>query len=73
MGRTMTLTYSASSGKQLPEMFEGAEADTLTMKLRTGLEESTEQSGLTMSVAIKDEEPLEVKAQTCETYVGCEP
>jgi hypothetical protein len=73
MSRTMTLTYSASSGKQLPEMFEGAEADTLTMKLRTGLEESAEPSGVTMSVAIKNGEPLEVKAQTCETYVGCEP
>jgi hypothetical protein len=72
MSGSSTLTYAATSGKQLPEMFEGAEADTLTMKLRTGLEETVEQSGVTMNQTTTNEESLEVKAQTCETYVSCE-
>jgi hypothetical protein len=54
-------------------MFEGAEADTLTMKLRNGLEETVEQSGLSATETITNAESLEVKAQTCQTDVGCEP
>jgi hypothetical protein len=73
MSAKMTLAYTAASGKQLPEMFEGAEADTLTMKLRNGLEETVEQSGLSATETITNEESLEVKAQTCQTDVGCEP
>jgi subtilase family protein len=73
MAEQMTLTYSMASGKQLPEMFEGAEADTLTMKLRTGLEETVEPSGLSANLTVRNEESLEVKAQTCQTYVGCKP
>ena len=72
MSANDTLTYAATSGRQLPEMFEGAEADTLTMKLRSGLEETVEQSGVTMNQTTSNEESLEVKAQTCETYVTCE-
>ena len=73
MSAKMTLTYTAASGKQLPEAFEGAETDTLTMKLRTGLEETVEPSALSTTEAITNGEPLEVKAQTCQAYLGCEP
>jgi hypothetical protein len=53
-----SLTYTASSGSQLPEEFEEGSKDTLTATLGSG----AEQAGLTTAQSITNEEPLEIQA-----------
>jgi hypothetical protein len=56
-----TVTYSARSGRQAVESFEGGAADTL---LTTTVGGASEPTGLTATLTISSEEPLEVKAKT---------
>jgi alpha-tubulin suppressor-like RCC1 family protein len=57
------IIYKESSGKQLPERFEGGLKDTLATTFSSGLESTTEQTGLATSVVITSEEALEIKAK----------
>ena len=56
-----TVTFKQRAGGQLPEAFEGAAADTLSTAILLG---SSEQTGLSATLSLSDEEPLEIKAQT---------
>ncbi|MCW3030518.1 MAG: Serine protease, subtilase family, partial [Solirubrobacterales bacterium] len=56
-----TVTYTARSGRQATESFEGGATDTLLTATVGGASEPT---GLTATLAISSEEPLEVKAKT---------
>jgi hypothetical protein len=55
MASSFTLAYKATSGRQIPEAFEGVVKDTLLL--------GGEQAGLTGSESISDEEALEIKAK----------
>jgi alpha-tubulin suppressor-like RCC1 family protein len=70
MGTAIKLNYKAVGGKQLPEFFEGQPKDTLIAKRTVGVEQKTEQAGLTFraepkvgTVLGEYEEPLEIKAK----------
>jgi hypothetical protein len=57
MAAEMKLKFKATKGSQSPEMFEGGVKDTLT----SNLSGSTEQAGLTTTVVIHNEEPVDIK------------
>ncbi len=57
-----TVTFKASGGKQVPEQFQGASSDTLVTSIVGGA--SGEQTGLTATLTIANEESLEIKAKT---------
>jgi hypothetical protein len=59
MSPTASLRYTAARGQQRPEALEGAQADVLLTSLAGG---AFEQSGLTATSTITDEEPVEIKA-----------
>ncbi len=61
MVSAFTVTYKATAGKQLPEAFEGAAKDTLVTSVVGG---SAEQTGLTATLTLTNEERLEIKAKT---------
>jgi hypothetical protein len=56
-----TVAYASRSGRQAVESFEGGASDTLITATVGGASEPT---GLTATLAISSEEPLEVKAKT---------
>jgi hypothetical protein len=56
-----TVTYKQSAGKQVPEQFEGATPDILMTSIVGG---SKEQTGLSATLSITNEEKLEIKAKT---------
>ena len=56
-----TVTYKATAGRQVPEQFEGEAKDTLVTAIVGG---SSEQTGLTATLALTNEEKLEIKAKT---------
>jgi hypothetical protein len=56
-----TATYKATAGRQVPEQFEGEAKDTLISAIVGG---SSEQTGLTATLALTNEERLEIKAKT---------
>ena len=57
------VTYKATAGRQAPEQFESGLKDTLSTSVVSGLEKTVEQAGLTATVTITSEEPLEIKAK----------
>ncbi|MHB8235784.1 MAG: hypothetical protein ACYDHT_14125, partial [Solirubrobacteraceae bacterium] len=61
MVSSFTVTDKATAGKQAPEAFEGQNKDTLVTAITGG---SSEQAGLTATLALSNEEPLEIKAKT---------
>jgi Subtilase family len=61
MVSTFAVAYKATAGKQLPEAFEGQAKDTLVTAIAGG---SSEQTGLTATFTLTNEEPLEIKAKT---------
>jgi alpha-tubulin suppressor-like RCC1 family protein len=70
MGTAIKMNYKAVGGKQLPEFFEGQPKDTLISKRTVGVEQKTEQAGLTFrsepkagTVFGEYEEPLEIRAK----------
>jgi hypothetical protein len=70
MGTTVKMDYKAVGGKQLPEFFEGQPKDTLIAKRTVGVEQKTEEAGLTWRTEPKKgtvsglyEEPLEIKSK----------
>ena len=58
---TFTIADKATVGKQVPEAFEGQNKDTLVTAITGG---SSEQTGLTATLTLSNEEPLEIKAKT---------
>ncbi len=56
-----TVAFKATAGKQSPEQFEGAAKDTLVTSIVGG---AAEQAGLTATLTLTNEEPLEIKAKT---------
>ena len=56
-----TVTYKATAGKQAPEHFEGAAKDTLVTSITGG---ASEQTGLSATLTLTNEERLEIKAKT---------
>jgi hypothetical protein len=64
MESSFSLSYDASAGRQLPESFEEAPQQTLTATMGSG----SEQAGLTMTMKIKNEEHLEIKAENGLVY-----
>ncbi|HEX3432867.1 MAG TPA: hypothetical protein VHT25_02270 [Solirubrobacteraceae bacterium] len=61
MAPTFTIADKATVGKQVPEAFEGQSKDTLVTAITGG---SSEQTGLTVTLALSNEEALEIKAKT---------
>jgi hypothetical protein len=58
------ILYRTSAGKQVPEMFEGGEKDTLSVKLVSGLTTTTEEATLLIKlIEVINEEPMEFKAK----------
>ena len=55
------VTRVVSRDKQSPEQFEGGANDTLTTAIVGG---ATEATGLTATLTLANEEPLEIKAKT---------
>ena len=62
MVSSFTVTYKQSAGKQAPEQFEGAAPDILMTSIVGGA--SKEQTGLSATMTITNEEKLEIKAKT---------
>ena len=58
-----TLKFTASAGRQAPESFQEGEADTLVESLLTGAQKTSEPAGLTATVKLKSEEPMEIKTR----------
>jgi len=58
---SFTVTYKATAGRQVPEQFEGTPKDTLLTAIVGG---SSEQTGLTATLTLTNEERLEIKART---------
>jgi len=56
-----TVAFKATAGKQSPEKFEGAAKDTLLTSVVGG---TSEQTGLTATLTLTNEERLEIKAKT---------
>jgi hypothetical protein len=56
-----TVTYKQAAGRQVPEAFEGGAKDTLVTSIVGG---SSEQTGLSATLTITNEEALEIKAKT---------
>jgi alpha-tubulin suppressor-like RCC1 family protein len=63
MSSESTLKYKALAGTQIPESFQSGGKDTLSTTFISGLEKTTEQTGLSATGSIKNEEPLEIKAK----------
>jgi alpha-tubulin suppressor-like RCC1 family protein len=64
MVSALEVQYRQSGGKQIPELFVGAERDLLTLTTTTLLQESTsEQVGLRSKGVLTGEEALEIKAK----------
>ena len=61
MVSSFTVTFKLVKGKQSPEQFEGGANDTLTTAIVGG---ATEATGLTATLTLANEEPLEIKAKT---------
>jgi hypothetical protein len=61
MVSSFTVTYKATAGKQLPEAFEDGAKDTLVSAVVAG---SSEQTGLTATLTLTNEERVEIKAKT---------
>jgi hypothetical protein len=64
MASSFTISFKAVSGLQQPERFEGGLKDTLVTNVVAGTEKTSEQTGLTATATISNEEPLEIKAKT---------
>ena len=58
-----TLKFTASAGRQAPESFQEGEADTLVESLLMGAQKTSEPAGLTTTVKLKSEEPMEIKTR----------
>jgi hypothetical protein len=63
MSEEMIVKYKATSGKQVPEKFEGGPADTLTATFVSGQGKTVEAMALLGTVSASGEEPLEIKAK----------
>jgi hypothetical protein len=61
MVSAFTVSYKATGGRQIPEAFEGQAKDTLITAITAG---ASEQTGLTATLSIANEERLEIKAKT---------
>ncbi len=62
MSPSFKLAFKVKSGKQIPQMFEGAPKDTITLTHLSGLEKVSEEAGLRALVEVENEEQLEIKA-----------
>jgi len=66
MAQSFTAKFVAPGGKQVPEAFEEGPTDVLTSNLGG----STEQTGLTASEKLVNQEPIEIKAANRMTAAG---
>ena len=55
--------WLAGTGRQAPESFQEGEADTLVESLLVGTQKTSEPAGLTATVKLKSEEPMEIKTR----------
>ncbi|MDQ6810786.1 MAG: hypothetical protein M3Z95_02660, partial [Actinomycetota bacterium] len=63
MASIVPVAFKAKAGVQIPESFKGGSPQTLTTTTTAGSVKHTEQVGLTSTLTITNEEPLEIKVK----------